>query len=129
MPGSLVYDFGESLRTGITTAEEDESDLSKVRIDMKRFESYTKGFLNETKDIITKEEIKLLPLGVWMMTYENAIRFLADYLNGDVYFGVDENIKNHNLIRAKVHVELLKQMEEQEDEMIRIIENISEKNI
>lgn len=129
MPGSLVYDFGESLRTGITIAEEDESDLSKVQIDMKRFESYTRGFLNETNSIITEEEIKLLPLGVWMMTYENAIRFLADYLNGDVYFGVDESIKNHNLIRAKVHVELLKQMEEQEEEMIKIIENISRKNI
>lgn len=122
MPGSLVYDFGESLRTGITTANEDESDLSKVQIDIRRFESYTRGFLNETKDIITKEELELLPLGVWMMTYENAIRFLADYLNGDVYFGVDENIKDHNLIRAKVHVELLKQMEEQEDEMIKIVE-------
>lgn len=122
MPGSIVYDFGESLRTGITTANEDESDLSKVQIDIRRFESYTRGFLNETKDIITKEELELLPLGVWMMTYENAIRFLADYLNGDVYFGVDQNIENHNLIRAKVHVELLKQMEEQEDEMIKIVE-------
>lgn len=130
MPGSLVYDFGEGLRTGITTAKEDEEDLSKVLIDIRRFESYTKGFLSETKNMITKEELNLLPLGVWMMTYENAIRFLADYLNGDIYFGVDKNIANHNLIRAKVHVELLKQMEEQEDEMIKIIKNISEnKNI
>ena len=56
-----------------------------------------------------------------MMTYENAIRFLTDYLNGDVYFGVDENIENHNLIRAKAQLELLRQMEEQEDNMKGVI--------
>lgn len=56
-----------------------------------------------------------------MMTYENAIRFLADYLNGDVYFNVDKDIENHNLIRAKAQLELLRQMEEQEDEMKGVI--------
>ncbi len=56
-----------------------------------------------------------------MMTYENAIRFLADYLNGDVYFAVDKNIENHNLIRAKAQLELLKQMEEKEDDMKGVI--------
>ena len=56
-----------------------------------------------------------------MMTYENAIRFLTDYLNGDVYFGVDENIENHNLIRAKAQLELLRQIEEQEDNMKGVI--------
>ena len=121
MPGALAYDFGEGLRTGITTAKEDEQDLSKIKIDINRFESYTKGFLNELKDTITKEELEMLPLGVWMMTYENSIRFLADYLNGDVYFGVDENIENHNLIRAKAQLELLRQMEEKEEEMKGVI--------
>ena len=56
-----------------------------------------------------------------MMTYENGIRLLADYLNGDTYFSVDENIENHNLIRAKAQLELLKQMEEQEDKMKGVI--------
>lgn len=56
-----------------------------------------------------------------MMTYENAIRFLADYLNGDIYFSVDKNIENHNLVRAKAQLELLKQMEEQEDKMKGVI--------
>lgn len=122
MPGALAYDFGEGLRTGITTAKEDEQDLSKIKIDINRFEAYTKGFLGELKDTITKEELEILPLGVWMMTYENSIRFLADYLNGDVYFSVDENIENHNLIRAKAQLELLKQMEEQEGQMKGVIE-------
>lgn len=121
MPGALAYDFGEGLRTGITTAKEDEQDLSKIKVDINRFEAYTKGFLSELKDTITKEELEILPLGVWMMTYENAIRFLADYLNGDTYFAVDENIENHNLIRAKAQLELLRQMEEQEDQMKGVI--------
>ncbi len=121
MPGALAYDFGEGLRTGITTAKEDEQDLSKIKVDINRYEAYVKGFLDEVKDIITKEELESLPLGVWMMTYENTIRFLADYLNGDVYFAVDENIENHNLVRAKAQLELLKQMEEKEDEMKGVI--------
>ena len=121
MPGALVYDFGEGLRTGITTAKEDEQHVSKIYADINRFEAFTKGFLSEVKDIITEEEIKLLPLGLWMMTYENAIRFLADYLNGDVYFSVDKDIENHNLIRAKTQMELLKQIEEKEDEMKGVI--------
>ena len=121
MPGALAYDFGEGLRMGVATAKEDEQDLSKIKVDINRFEAYTKGFLNELKDTITKEEIEILPLGLWMMTYENGIRFLTDYLNGDIYFSVDENIKNHNLIRAKAQLELLRQMEEKEEEMKGVI--------
>ena len=121
MPGALCYDFGEGLRTGITLAKEDEADLSKIKIDLDRFESYSKGFLSEVKNTITKEELNTLPLGVWMMTYENAIRFLADYLNGDIYFNVDKNIENHNLIRAKAQLEILKQLEEQEEKMKGVI--------
>lgn len=62
MPGALAYDFGEGLRTGITTAKEDEQDLDKIKIDINRFEAYTKGFLSELKDTITKEELETLPL-------------------------------------------------------------------
>ena len=121
MPGALCYDFGEGLRTGITTAKEDEQDLSKIKIDLNRFESYSKGFLGEVKNAITKEELETLPLGVWMMTYENAIRFIADYLNGDTYFSVDKNIEDHNLVRAKAQLEILRQLEEKEEEMKGVI--------
>ncbi len=62
MPGATAYDFGEGLRTGIVTAKEDEADLSKIKVDINRFESYTKGFLSEVKGIITKEELETLPL-------------------------------------------------------------------
>lgn len=117
MPGSIVYDFGEGTRTGITVAPEDEPDLSKINVDMTRFEAYTKGFLEKMKNTITKNELEMLPLGTWMMTYENAIRFLADYLNGDTYFAVDKEIPDHNLIRAKAQAEILRQIEENESKM------------
>ena len=122
MPGSIVYDFGEGIRTGITTAPEDEEDLSKIRIDMKRFEAFTKGFLSEMKGTITKEEKELLTTGAWMMTYENSIRFLADYLNGDTYFAVNKDIPDHNLIRTKAQFEIVRQIEENENIMKGMIE-------
>jgi thiamine kinase-like enzyme len=127
MPGSLLYDFGEGIRTASTLSKEDEEDLSKVRFDIKRFTSYTKGFINSTKEILTQEEVKLLPLGAKMMTYENGIRFLTDFLNGDIYFNVNKEIPNHNLIRAKTQLELLKQMEQNEEKMKDIILEIVNK--
>jgi len=117
MPGSVLYDFGEGIRTGITISAEDEPDISKIYVDMKRFEAFTKGFLSKMKKTITKEELELLPLGAWMMTYENATRFLADYLNGDIYFSVNPEIEDHNLIRAKAQIEIARQMEENEELM------------
>lgn len=122
MPGSVVYDFGEGIRTGITTTAEDEKDITKIFVDMKRFEAFTKGFLSKMKKTITKEELDLLPLGAWMMTYENAIRFLTDYLNGDVYFAVNSEIPDHNLIRAKAQMEIVRQMEENKKTMKGMIE-------
>lgn len=122
MPGSIVYDFGEGIRSGITMAKEDEQDLSKIKADMSRFEAFTKGFLEKTKSIITKEEMKLLPLGAWMMTYENLIRFLTDYLNGDIYFAVKPEIEDHNLVRVRAQLEVLKQIEQNEDKMKGMIE-------
>lgn len=117
MPGSIVYDFGEGIRTGVTTAPEDEQDLSKIYVDMERFEAFTKGFLSIMKDTITKEELNLLPIGAWMMTYENTTRFMADYLNGDTYYAVNKDIPDHNLVRVKAQVEIIKQMEENEEKM------------
>lgn len=122
MPGSIVYDFGEGIRSGITTAKEDEQDTSKVKVDMSRFEAFTKGFLEKTKNIITKEEKEMLPLGAWMMTYENLIRFLADYLNGDIYFSVNPKIEDHNLVRVRAQMEILKQIEQNENKMKGMID-------
>lgn len=122
MPGTLLYDFGEGIRTSISTAREDEEELGKVNIELKRFEAFTKGFLENVEDIITKSEKENLLLGVWMMVYENAVRFITDFLNGDIYFNVKKEIENHNLVRAKVQIELLKQIEKNERKMEEIIE-------
>ena len=121
MPGAIAYDFGEGIRMGVTESKEDEENLSKIYVDINRFEAFTKGFLEELKGTITNSELDTLYLGAWMMTYENSIRFLADYLNGDVYYAIDPNIKNHNLIRTKAQLEILRQMEEKEDEMKGLI--------
>lgn len=119
MPGSLLFDYGDSLRFGASTAVEDEADLDKVWFDLKYFESYTKGFLSELKDKITSREIELMPLSALTMTYECGIRFLTDYLNGDTYFKI--HYPDQNLVRAKNHLKLCRDIYSKLDEMKKIV--------
>ena len=86
MPGLSLYDFGDSIRAGASTAEEDETDLSKVSCDLSLFEAYTKGFLSQCGGSLTAKERELLPFGAKLMTFECGMRFLTDYLEGDTYF-------------------------------------------
>ena len=120
MPGSLLCDFGDSLRFGASTAVEDEADLDKVWFSLEYFESYTKGFIGELKDTITKKEIELLPLSALVLTYECGIRFLTDYLDGDTYFKI--HYPDQNLVRAKNHLKLCQDIFSKLDEMKRIVE-------
>lgn len=122
MPSTLLYDFGDAIRFGASTAEEDEKDLSKVQLDLDLFEKFAKGFLEEMKDSITELEVKLLPLSAKMMTIECGIRFLTDHLDGDVYFKIQR--EGHNLDRARTQFKLVKEMEEKEQEMNEIINRI-----
>ena len=92
MPGSLLYDFGDGLRTGGATADEDERDLTKPGISLPLFKSYTEGYLAGMGDSITEKEKELMPYSVFLLTYECGIRFLTDYLDGDVYFKVRDTI-------------------------------------
>lgn len=119
MPGLSLYDFGDSIRFGATTAAEDEPDLSKVHFDMRLFEAFTKGYLEAAGSILTDEEIKNLPVGAKMMTLECGIRFLADYLNGDVYFKTER--ESQNLDRCRTQFQLIAEMEEQWDDMARVV--------
>ena len=119
MPGSLLYDFGDSIRFGTNPASEDEKDLSKVYCDLNLFEQYVKGFLSELGDSITKEEAELLPMSAKLMTLECGIRFLGDHLNGDVYFKIHR--ENHNLDRARTQFKMVADMEEKMDEMKAIV--------
>lgn len=120
MPGLTAFDFGDSIRAGASTAAEDETDLSKVNFDLALFEAYTEGFLSAAGSALTPLELKTLPDGAKLMTFEVGIRFLADYINGDVYFRTA--YPAHNLDRARNQFKLVRDMEAQRDAMDRIIE-------
>lgn len=109
MPGSLLYDYGDGIRSTSSTALEDEKDLSKVSIDLKMFENYTDGYMSEMFDCITENELVLMPESIRIITLELAMRFLNDYINGDVYFKTD--YKGHNLDRARNQLALVKDIE------------------
>lgn len=120
MPGLAMNDFGDSIRFGASTADEDERDLSKVSCDMALFDIYTKGFLEGCAGSLTPKEIEMLPMGAKIMTYECGMRFLADYLEGDHYFKIHRD--GHNLDRARTQFKLVADMEKKWDEMKKIVE-------
>ena len=122
MPGSLLYDFGDAIRFGATTAKEDETDLSKVHFDISLFEAYAKGFLEELGDSITKKEKELLPISALLLTYECGIRFLTDYLQGATYFRIKR--EHHNLDRCRTQFKLVYEMENALGDMAKIIEKL-----
>lgn len=109
MPGSALYDFGDAVRYGASTAREDERDLSRVTINTELYEQFTKGFLESMGDSMTAAEKALLPQSVKIMALELATRFLADYLDGDLYFKT--NSDDHNLVRARTQIQLVRDIE------------------
>ena len=118
MPGSSLYDYGDSIRFGAATAAEDEKDLSKMGINLHLFQVYTAGYLAACKSL-TPKELELLPLGAKIITLELAVRFLTDYLDGDRYFRVA--YPEHNLVRARAQMKLVADMEAHWDEMQAIV--------
>lgn len=119
MPGLSANDFGDSIRFGANTAAEDEADLSKVSLDLHLFEVYVKGFLEGCRGRLTDKEMEVLPMGAKLMTYECGIRFLGDYLNGDVYYKIHR--EKHNLDRCRTQFALVADMERKWDEMCAIV--------
>lgn len=122
MPGLSLYDFGDSIRFGASTGAEDERELEKVELDLSLFEAYTKGFLKGCAGSLTEKEIEMLPMGAKMMTFECGIRFLADFLEGDVYFKTHR--ENHNLDRARTQLKLVADMEKKWENMKEIVEKV-----
>ena len=120
MPGLVLYDFGDSVRTGANAAVEDERDLSKVALSVERFEQLARGYIETAGDILTASEIDELAFSARLITYEIGIRFLADHLAGDTYFKVHR--EGHNLDRARVQFALVADMERQSDAMQAIVE-------
>lgn len=120
MPGSIVYDFGDGIRSGCNTALEDEKDLSKVHFNMEMFEYFAKGFIDGMGKNLLEVEKDNLAYGAILITFECGMRFLTDYLDGDKYFKTDYG--NHNLVRARTQFKLVKDMEASLDEMNKIVD-------
>ena len=125
MPGLALYDFGDSIRFGASTAAEDEPDLEKVHFSPEYFEAYTDGFLATAGSALTDNEINLLAFSSKLMTLECGMRFLGDYINGDTYFKTD--YPDHNLVRARTQLKLVAEMEEKMQDMIETVSRIRKK--
>ena len=119
MPGLSINDFGDSIRFGANHSAEDEKDLSKVNLDVSLFEAYTQAFLEGAGGTLTAAEIDYLPWGAKLMTFECGIRFLTDYLEGDVYFHTTRD--GQNLDRCRTQFKLVSDMEAHWDELAEIV--------
>ena len=120
MPGSLCYDFGDSIRFGCNSAAEDEPDTSKVHFVFELYKTYLDGYLSAVGESITQREKELLPWGAVLMTYECGMRFLTDYLEGDVYFRTHR--PKQNLDRARTQFKLVDDMLAVFDQMLAAAE-------
>ncbi|MEY8354179.1 aminoglycoside phosphotransferase family protein [Lachnospiraceae bacterium 54-53] len=119
MPGLSIFDFGDSIRFGANTAEEDDPDAGRASLSLPLFDIYTKGYLEGCGGSLTAEERVMLPMGARLMTYECGMRFLADFLQGDTYFRTSR--ENHNLDRARTQFALAADMEKKWKEMEEIV--------
>ena len=122
MPGSALYDFGDAIRFGASTAEEDETDLDLVSVDLELFTEFARGYLSMARDFLTPAEIDHLAFSVKLITLETGIRFLTDYIEGDVYFRTA--YPEHNLHRARTQFKLVEEMEALMPKMEEIIRSI-----
>lgn len=122
MPGSVLYDYGDAVRFGASTAAEDEADTRRIALDMDKTAAFTRGFVSEANGFLSQEELSRLPLGIQVITCELAMRFLTDYIDGDLYFKV--NTPEHNLTRARAQIALLTDVERKEKELYEMVSHL-----
>jgi Ser/Thr protein kinase RdoA (MazF antagonist) len=122
MPGTILYDFGDAIRTGASTGAEDEADLSKIDLDLNLFEAYARGYLEVAREFLSPEEIANLAFSARYMTFLIGLRFLTDHLDGDHYYRI--RFPGHNLQRARAQFRLVTCIENKLPEMKQIIERI-----
>ena len=122
MPGLVHYDFGDGIRTTVSTASEDEENLDLIQVDLDRFEAFASGYLEATRDILSPVEVKYLGLSGPLFSYLMGVRFLTDYLEGDHYYKVQ--FEGHNFRRAKCQLELTRRLLGELGEMERIVEGL-----
>ena len=119
MPGLIPYDFGDMVRTYTSPTEEDERDLSKIHIEMALFKNLAEGYLASAHTFLTEAERENLVFGGKLMTFENGIRFLTDFLQGDVYYKIHR--EGHNLDRCRTQFKLVALIAEQEAALNEIV--------
>lgn len=115
MPGFVLSDIGDFIRTGANTGAEDDENLEKVNVNMDIFKAYTRGYMETAKSFLSPTEIQMLPYGGRLLTYMQTVRFLTDYINGDTYYKIHS--PKHNLQRTKAQFKLLQSLEEHAAEM------------
>jgi Ser/Thr protein kinase RdoA (MazF antagonist) len=123
MPGLAAYDFGDMVRTTTSPAQEDERDLGKVTMQFPMFEALVRGYLSTAGDFLTKREKQFLAFSGKLITFETGIRFLTDFLCGDTYFKVHR--EGHNLDRCRTQFKLVESIEQQEEQMNRLVETMA----
>ena len=123
MPGLSLYDFGDLVRTAANTGAEDEADLDRVGLSLPVFKAISKGFLESTREMLTPSEIELMTLSARYMTFLMGIRFLADYLRGDIYY--QTGYPKQNLRRCRAQFQLIRSMETQNEACEKIIHDLA----
>ena len=115
MPGFVLSDIGDFIRTGANTGAEDDENLDNVNVNMEIFKAYTRGYMEKAKAFLTPTEISLLPYGGRLLTYMQTVRFLTDYINGDTYYKIHS--PKHNLVRTQAQFKLLQSLEANQEAM------------
>lgn len=121
MSSTSLNDFGDAIRSYTNTGAEDEKDLDKVSMSLEMFKAYTEGYLSQRKDTLTEKEIEYLAFSARYITFEQVLRFLMDYIDGDTYYKTTS--ADHNLIRTRAQYKLLRSMEEQYGQMVEIVKS------
>ena len=125
MPGYVLSDFGDFIRTGANTGAEDDKNLDNVSVNLDIFEAYAKGYLKHAASFLTDTEIENLPYGAKLLTYMQTVRFFTDYIDGDTYYKIA--YPQHNLVRTKAQFKLLQSLEENYEKMQQIVKDASRK--
>jgi hypothetical protein len=120
MPGYVHFDFGDGVRTTVSTAVEDEAELKNIQVDLERFKAYSQGYLAETRAILSPIEIDYLPLSGALLAYLMGVRFLTDFLQGDSYYKT--HFEGQNLQRARAQLDLTRKLLERLPDLKKIVQ-------
>ena len=122
MSGSVLYDIADAIRSGANTSSEEEKKALNVKIDLELVKEFLKGFRKGAPNLLTDNEIALLPMAIKIIPFELGMRFLTDYFDGDKYFGIINS--DDNLVRARVQFALVKDIDKNFDEISKIVKEI-----